>query len=358
MEPVFQEAGISAIITTVRQKVFIDRVRTSSLSLKQVILAGTGDKDTGDWNSYEEIIRNGSSETISIPLSEEDEALYLYTSGTTGRAKGVILTHDHLTYFPESIHHALPCSDADVFGLVLPISHIIGPVVLNLMVESGMSISIVDEMTPKKILDAIQRHGITISAAVPPIFQLILNVPRWERYDCSTSEGCGDDGRRRSRTVDEGVRRTISASQDHSGLRSHGNLSPSHAYSFERCPRKMASAGKVVPRVALKIIGQDGKELPIGQIGEIVARGPQIMKGYFKDPKATARKIKEGWYYTGDLGWLDEEGYLYVLGRADDMVITGGLNVYPSEVENVLLNHPKVQEAAVVGIPDAKRGQA
>ena len=122
-------------------------------------------------------------------------------------------------------------------------------------------------------------------------------------------------------------------------------------------PRKMASAGKAVPRAELKIIGQDGKEVETGQMGEIIARGPQIMKGYFKDPKATARKIKEGWYYTGDLGRMDEDGYLYVLGRADDMVITGGLNVYPSEVETVLLNHPKVQEAAVVGIPDAKRGQ-
>ena len=122
-------------------------------------------------------------------------------------------------------------------------------------------------------------------------------------------------------------------------------------------PRKMASAGKAAPGVELKIIDQDGKEVEVGQRGEIIARGPQIMKGYFKDPEATAKKIKNGWYYTGDLGRLDEEGYLYVLGRADDMIISGGLNVYPSEVETVLLDHPKVQEAAAVGIPDAKRGQ-
>jgi long-chain acyl-CoA synthetase len=119
----------------------------------------------------------------------------------------------------------------------------------------------------------------------------------------------------------------------------------------------MASAGKAAPRVELKIIDQDGKEVEVGQGGEIIARGPQIMKGYFKDPEATAKKIKNGWYYTGDLGRLDEDGYLYILGRADDLVISGGLNVYPSEVETVLLNHPKVQEAAAVGIPDAKRGQ-
>jgi len=122
-------------------------------------------------------------------------------------------------------------------------------------------------------------------------------------------------------------------------------------------PRKMASAGKAAPRVELKIIDRDGKELKVGQIGEIIARGPQIMKGYFKDPEATAEKIKDGWYHTRDLGRLDEDGYLYIVGRADDMVISGGLNVYPSEVETVLLNHPKVKEAVVVGIPDVKRGQ-
>ena len=122
-------------------------------------------------------------------------------------------------------------------------------------------------------------------------------------------------------------------------------------------PRKMASAGKAAPRAELKIIGQDGKEVEVGQVGEIIARGPQIMKGYFKDPEATTEKIKDGWYHTGDLGRLDEDGYLYIVGRADDMVISGGLNVYPSEVETVLLDHPKVQEAIAVGIPDAKRGQ-
>ena len=121
--------------------------------------------------------------------------------------------------------------------------------------------------------------------------------------------------------------------------------------------RKMASAGKAVPGAELKIIGPDGKEVEVGQAGEIIARGPQIMKGYFKDPEATAKTIKNGWYYTGDLGRFDEEGYLYVLGRADDMVISGGLNVYPSEVETVLLTHPKIRETAAIGVPDARRGQ-
>ena len=298
-----------------------------------------------------------SSERISIPLSEEDESIYLYTSGTTGRSKGVVLTNDHLNYFPETMHHALKCSDMDTFGLVLPISHITGPVVMNLMVESGMTVSLIDEMTPKKILDAIQHHRITITAAVPPIYQLILNVPHWERYDCSSLKMAAMMGT----VVPESLMREFGERYPHlQPLQGYGATETSPLLTLTHlkdAPRKMASAGKAAPKAELKIIGQDGKEAEMGQMGEIIARGPQIMKGYFKDPKATAKKIKEGWYYTGDLGRMDEDGYLYVLGRADDMVITGGLNVYPSEVETVLLNHPKVQEAAVVGIPDSRRGQ-
>jgi len=120
----------------------------------------------------------------------------------------------------------------------------------------------------------------------------------------------------------------------------------------------MASAGLAVPHAEIKIIDQDGNELPAGEVGEVIARGPQIMKEYFKNPSATQQKIKAGWYYTGDLGKLDEDGYIYILGRADDMIITGGMNVYPSEIENVLIAHEKVAEAAVVGIDSSDRGQA
>jgi long-chain acyl-CoA synthetase len=357
MEPIFQEAEVSAIVTSVRQKVFIDRVRKSVPTLKHIVVTGAEDEDIRDWHCYEEIIEQESSQGISIPLQEEDESLYLYTSGTTGRSKGVVLANDHLSYFPESIHSALPLSEKDTWGLVLPISHISGPIVMNLMVETGLSVSIIDEMKPKKILDAIQNHHVTVFHAVPPIFQLILNVPHWERYDWSNLKLVAMMGT----VVPEQLMKEFSERYPHlTALQGYGATETSPLLTlthWEDAPRKMASAGKAVPRVALKVVGQDGEEVPLGQIGEIVARGPQIMKGYFKDPKATAKKIKDGWYNSGDLGRLDEDGYVYILGRTDEMVVTGGLNVYPSEVETVLLNHPKVQEAAVVGIPDARRGQ-
>ena len=357
MEPIFQEAEVSAMITHVRQKVFIDRVLKTVPTLQHIVVNGVEGEDIRDWHSYEEIIEKESSEKISIPLQEEDESLYLYTSGTTGRPRGVVLTNDHLTRFPETVSHAMLITERDTYGLVLPISHIAGPCILNLMVESGMSVSVIDEMKPKKILDAIQNHRITYLPGTPSIFQLILNIPHWERYDCSSLRVISMMGT----VVPEQLMKELGERYPHlQPVQGYGATETSplltHTH-LKDAKRKMASVGKAAPGAELKIIGPDGKEVEVGQIGEIIARGPQIMKGYLKDPEATAKKIKDGWYYSGDLGRFDEEGYLYVLGRADDMIISGGLNVYPSEVETVLLNHPKVQEAAAVGLPDAKRGQ-
>ncbi len=357
MEPIFQETEVTAVITSVRQKVFIDRVRKMVPSLQLIVVTGAEREDIRDWHSYEEIIEKESSERISIPLQEEDESLYLYTSGTTGRSKGVVLTNDHLTCFPETQHHAVQISEQDNYGLVLPVSHIAGPCILNLMVECGMTVSIIDEMKPKKILDAVKKHRITYLPGTPSIFQLILNIPHWERYDCSSLRAISMMGT----VVPEQLMKEIGERYPHlQTVQGYGATETSPLLTMTHlkdAQRKMASAGKAVPRAELKIIDQEGKEVEVGQTGEIIARGPQIMKGYFKNPEATAKKIKNGWYYTGDLGRFDEDGYLYIVGRADDMVISGGLNVYPSEVETVLLNHPKVQEAAAVGIPDAKRGQ-
>jgi len=168
MEPIFQEAEVSGIITAARQKVFIDRVLETVPTLQHVVVTGAQGEDIGDWHSYEEIIERESSENVSIPLQEEDESLYLYTSGTTGKPKGVVLTNDHLTCFPETVHQAVLISEHDTYGLVLPVSHIVGSIVLNLMVECGMSVSVIDEMKPKKILDAIQTIGLLIYLLLPP----------------------------------------------------------------------------------------------------------------------------------------------------------------------------------------------
>lgn len=361
MAPILQETEAKLLITHTKQKTFAERMLREQDQLRTVVIVGEETRHLGERDGlfpYEDIVPKGDAAEPKVPISEADEALYLYTSGTTGKPKGVVLTYDHLTYFPESMKAMQKLSDQDVQGLVLPMSHISGPIVLNLLVDVGHTLVIIDEIRPKKILEEIQRNRINYFHAVPPIFQMILNLPSRERYDLSSLTSIAMMG---TVVPEELMQEWVKeyphciARQGYGATETSPLLTLTHD---DDAPRKMASAGRPCPRVEIKIVDKDGKELPIGQVGEVIARGPQIMKGYFKNPKATAEKIKDGWYYTGDLGRLDEDGYIYILGRADDMIITGGLNVYPSELENVLIAHEKVAEAAVVGIPDPERGQA
>ncbi|MGZ3534972.1 MAG: AMP-binding protein, partial [Thermodesulfobacteriota bacterium] len=265
MEPIFQDTDVSALITHVRQKPFIDRVIRTVPTLRHIVVTGVEAGDIRNWHSYEEMIEKESSENISIPLQEEDESLYLYTSGTTGKSKGVVLTNDHLTYFPETLLHAVLMSEQDIYGLVLPMSHIAGPCILNLMVECGMTVSVIDEMKPKKILDAVQSHRITYISGPPSIYQLILNIPNPERYDCSSLRAISMMGTVVPEQLMKEVRERyphLQTVQGYGATETSPLLTMTH---LKDAPRKMASAGKAAPRVELKIIGQDGKEVELGQ---------------------------------------------------------------------------------------------
>jgi acyl-CoA synthetase (AMP-forming)/AMP-acid ligase II/ABC-type nitrate/sulfonate/bicarbonate transport system permease component len=361
MAPIFDETEAKFLITHTKQKTFALRMLREKKDLRFVVFlgdeGGAKEKEEGLYH-YEKIVKKGDKKEPNVPLREEDEALYLYTSGTTGKPKGVILTYDHLTYFPESMRAMQTLSEQDVQGAVLPMSHISGPIVLNLTVDIGHTLVIIDEIRPKKILEEVQRNKINYFHAVPPIYKMILNLPSRDRYDLSSLRSVAMMGTVVAEELMEEWLKEYPHCQPRQG---YGATETSPLLTLthdDDAPRKMASAGRIVPRAEIKIIDKEGKELPSGQVGEVIARGPQIMKGYFKNPKATADKIKDSWYYTGDLGRFDEDGYLYILGRADDMIITGGMNVYPSELENVLIAHDKVAEVAVVGIQDAERGQA
>ncbi|MDY7037596.1 MAG: AMP-binding protein, partial [Thermodesulfobacteriota bacterium] len=355
MAPLFDATGAKALITHSRQKTFAARMFRDMENLENVIVVDNLEEENV-LRPYVRVLTEGNSINPDIFIGEEDEALYLYTSGTTGKPKGVILTYDHLTLFPETMKSFEPLSDKDVIGLVLPMSHISGPIYLNLMVNLGHTLVIIDEIRPKKILEAVQEHKITCFSAVPPIFQMMLNLPSRDRYDVSSLKWVAMMG---TVVSEELMEEWIEEYPHIRALQGYGATETSPLLTltpYKDAPRKITSAGRPCPGIEIKVVDKGGEKLSTGQVGEVIARGPQIMKGYFKNPRATEEAIRNGWYHTGDLGRFDEDGYLYILGRSDDMIISGGMNIYPSEVENVLLSHYKLSEVAVVGVPDTKRG--
>jgi long-chain acyl-CoA synthetase len=310
-------------------------------------------------SSFEDIVSDSNLDhEVSIRIKGSDEALYMYTSGTTtGKPKGVVLTYDNLDTFPEVLNQVVKTKEGDVWGNVMPMTHLIGAVFVNEVVLRGSTLVIFDQMRPDKLLEGIEKYRINYFQGVPPIFQAILRVPHLEKYDTKNLWWVSMWGTSVPIILLKEFRKHFPHTIP---IQGYGLTETSPFISLmplEFAFNKMGSVGRPVPRAEVKIVDEAGKELPTSEVGEIIVRGPMVMKGYHNNLEATNEMIKDGWLYTGDLGRFDEEGFLYHLGRKDDMIITGGLNVFPAEVENILLQHPAVAEVGAVGIPDKDRGE-
>lgn len=293
---------------------------------------------------------------LEIPtLNPEDGALILYTSGTTGEPKGAVLSYVNLAQFPNCMRVMHQTGAEEVWGCVLPMSHISGPIYCNEIVDKGSTMVIFDQLNPTSLLEGMSQHGVTIFHGVPIHYQLLLQARNLQDYDLSRIWMVGLMGT----TIPLSLMRAVKAMLPQAKvIQGYGLTETSPLITLtesERADEKMASIGTAVPGIEVKIV--DGHGDPAEE-GEIITRGPHVMKGYFRKPEATAERIRDGWLYTGDIGKRDEDGYYYHLGRKDDMIITGGLNVYPAEVENALCDYPHVREAAVFAVDDRGRGKA
>jgi long-chain acyl-CoA synthetase len=287
-----------------------------------------------------------------------DTAVIVYTSGTTGRPKGAELTHLQLYMNADIPGRLFGVRPDDVVITVVPLFHVFGlSSILNICVRFGCTMSLLPRFTPAAVLTAIQRDRATIFEGVPTMFADLLSQPDLDRFDLSSLRIALSGGASIPAPV-------LDAFEDRFGLiilEGYGMTETASTVTFNlsAAQRRPYSVGKPIWGTQTQVWGDDGRPLPPGpeHVGEVVTRGAHVMKGYLNHPEATASAFTGDWLHTGDLGYFDEDGFLFLVSRKKELIIRGGYNVYPSEIENVLLAHPAVAEAAVVGIPDARLGE-
>ncbi|CAB4917788.1 unannotated protein [freshwater metagenome] len=287
----------------------------------------------------------------------DDTAVVLYTSGTTGQPKGAELTHHSIgSNVQASIGLFHPTEETVFFG-GLPFFHVFGQTcTLNVAVASGSEVTLLPRFDPTAALDIIQRDKVTIFMGVPTMHGAVLNHPKRADYDTSSLELFVSGGS----ALPVEVLRGIEKSFDTPILEGYGLSETSPVASFSRIelPKKAGSIGVAIEGVELRLVDDEGKVLGVDEVGELQVKGPNVMKGYWKNPEATAKAIDaDGWFSTGDMAKRDEDDFYFIVDRKKDLIIRGGYNVYPREIEEVLYEHPAVSEAAVVGVKHAELGE-
>ncbi|MEU9500038.1 o-succinylbenzoate--CoA ligase [Streptomyces sp. NPDC048196] len=325
-------------------------------------LVGELRRDTDVWTpievgaEYEELIAAAPAVPIDEPVAADDLSLIMYTSGTTGRPKGAMLTHGNLTW---NALNVLVDTDliTDERALVsAPLFHTAGLNMLTLPVLlKGGTCVLVEAFDPAATLDVIERHRITFMFGVPAMFDQVARHPRWADADLSSLRilNCGGSP----------VPTPLIARYQERGLtflQGYGMTEAAPGTLFldaERAADKAGSAG--VPHFFsdVRVVRPDLTPVDVGETGEVVVRGPHVMPGYWGLPEETAASFADGWFRSGDAARVDEDGYVYIVDRIKDMIISGGENIYPAEIEDLLLAHPGIAECAVIGVPDEKWGE-
>lgn len=311
---------------------------------------------------FKDVIAQYAPDTRQAKVAMDDEAMYQYTGGTTGVSKGVILTHRNISYQVQQLEAWFPAFEKDKETMLgaLPFFHVFGmSTSMNFAIKMGWSNVLVPKPQPGPLLEAISKFKVSFAPLVPTMYIGMLDHPNMETTDLSSIKGCFSGSaplpvdvinnfqKKTGGVIVEGFGLTESTPVTH--------INPFHG------KRVVGSIGLPISDTVCKIVDLEDntRQMPIGEPGELLIKGPQIMKGYLNRPDATAKTITEdGFLCTGDVARMDENGYFYIVDRIKDMILSGGYNVYPREIDEVLFEHPKILEACAVGIPHPKRGEA
>jgi len=337
-------------------------------TVKQCILIDSKDKNK---IYYEDLLGSGSSDEVMSEIGDEDITILMYTAGTTGRPKGVPLKHSAFaSYVLDNVDPADP--DIEERNLLtVPLYHVAGIQAMLAAIYGGRTLVLMRQFEVKEWIETIQREKATRAMLVPTMLKRVIDAPDYDQYDLSSLKVITYGAAPMPfEVINKAIKvmpwvRFINAFGQTETASTITTLGPedhiiegTEEEREKKLKRLTSSIGKPLPDVEVKIVDEEGEPLAPSEVGEILARGPRIMTGYWRDEQKTSQVItRDGWLRTGDMGWMDEEGYIYLAGRGDDMIIRGGENISPEEVENAVQSHPKVEEASVIGVPDPEWGQ-
>lgn len=309
---------------------------------------------------FESLIQKGEGHVSLIVDIDPVRDVYcvLYTSGTTGFPKGAMLTHRGVVWSGISVGEGIKSSSEDVYLIPAPLFHIFGMGVnLFAAISTQSKMVLMDVYKPKEALELIQQEKITVHHAVPTMYILELNHPDFALYDLSSLRIGVVGGASCPAETIKAIREKMGMNICNSyGMTEIGSLTSTGYQDTEK--NIVETIGKALPGAEVKIVNNRRETVPFGEVGEIACRSFGVMKGYYNNPEQTSSVLDhDGWFYTGDLGIMDQDGYIQFVGRQKEMIIRGGYNVYPGEIEEILYRHPKVLQAAVIGLPDSVLGE-
>jgi len=318
-------------------------------------------KPAEDVYRFKAVLKSATPRREAEPTTLADIAMYQYTGGTTGVSKGVMLSHGNLSSNVQQMDSWTTGYGRERYQVMmaaLPLFHVYGlTCILAAGTVSGWGMVLVPKPQPGQLLEAIKTHRPTFLSLVPTMFIGLLQHPEIDTVDLSHVERCfSGSAPLPLEVLDDFEKRTKSVISEGFGLTEASPVT--HSQPFEG-PRKPGSIGVPLPGTECRIVDlETGKEdMPVGEEGELIIRGPQVMQGYLNRPDATAETLRDGWLFTGDIGKMDEDGFFYIVDRKKDMILSGGYNVYPREIDEVLYEHPDVAEACAVGLPHPTRGE-
>ncbi|MBI2542187.1 long-chain-fatty-acid--CoA ligase [Candidatus Woesearchaeota archaeon] len=353
IQHILHDSGAKAVIVDKERLPIVRNVMQSLPNLKTIILVDGNEESV---YNFHELMKKASDKEPTVVIKDEDHSIIFYTSGTTGKPKGAALSQTNITSNVKALAQAWKWAEDDIFLLTLPLYHIhgIGVALCGSLYVGNFTI-LRKKFVADEVLEAIQKRKATLFMGVPTMYFKLLEVEGLEKYDLSSMRLFVSGSAPLSKDLFYKLKKALGHEILERAGMSESMMNFSNPYEGERIP---GSVGPCLPGVKIRITDKTYNDVPAGTEGEILIKGPNVFNGYWNKPAYNKQVFKDGWFVTGDVGKIDEKNYVYIIGRSKDVIISGGINIYPREVEDVIESIPQVKECAVVGVPDKEFGES